>query len=148
MNLHPKESGTSRRRVEAQERRAKALSLRIAGASYQQIAEALGCSVGAAHKYVKTELERLDRIAKERAEELRRLQLERLAELLISVWPKAKRGDLQAIDRALKLMQEISKLTGIAAPERHELTGPGGSQLVEKIVVMIGSRKGQDEDGT
>jgi len=145
--MHKKASKTAARRIIAAERRLRALELRKQGYSYTEIGKAVGTSAQHAHRMVVKELERISAKLSENADELRELQLERLRDLLLALWPKAAHGNLQVIDRVLKILQEISKLTGIAAPERHELTGPGGSQIVERVVVMIGGRKNEGEDG-
>jgi len=59
-------------------------------------------------------LARLD--VKENAEQLRRLELERLDVFFEGVYPKAIEGDLRAIDIAVRIMQRRSKLLGL---DRH-----------------------------
>ena len=96
----------------------KALEHRIAGLSYRAIATKMGCSRTQAHTYVTEGLkESTSRIAKS-ADDLRDLELERLDTLIKGLYPKAKKGDPQAVDKILKVMEQRQKLTGIqAAPQ-------------------------------
>src|SRR5690348_9182032 len=100
-------------RIVATERTAEALELRKAGHSYAAIAAKLGYSnQGAAYKAVKRAL---DRTLQEPADELRRVEVERLDDLLAGLWDKAKGGNLWAVDRALAIMQRRAELLGLDA---------------------------------
>ena len=103
------------------EKAAKALELRKAGFTYDQIATQVGyASRSGAYKAVNSALQEITR---EPAEVLRSLELERLDALTLAVWRKARQGNVQAIDRVVKLMERRSKLTGLDAPEAHKVEG-------------------------
>jgi hypothetical protein len=78
----------------------KALELRKAGLSHAEIASAIGYkSHDLAYRAVKSAL--LESI-KEPAEEVRRLELERLDQLWSQCWLKIMDGDLKAVDVGLR----------------------------------------------
>jgi hypothetical protein len=103
------------REVAERLRRAKALRLRADGATYAEIAAAVGyAGPSGAYKAVMRAIPELDQQA---ALDLRRLQLARLDDLLLQVWPMATNREhprhLSAVTRALAVMQRIDALTGL-----------------------------------
>jgi hypothetical protein len=120
------ESKNSARRIEAAERRTKALELRKAGHTFKAIGQALGCSEQRAHKIVTKELARLNSRRAEQGSEVTRLELERLDALHAALWLRAIKGDLDAFDRVLRLMQRRAALLGLDAPTKREVAGPNG----------------------
>lgn len=98
------------REIQKAQRHNQALELRKAGATYQQIADALGVSVPTAAKWVKQSIQAM---VKEPAEELRILQLERLNTMLMVIWGEVRNGHLPAIDRALRIMGDQRALMGL-----------------------------------
>lgn len=122
------ESATSKRRAQARERETKAFELRKGGATYAQIATALGVTRQGAHKMIKRTMAELSALAEEDAEEVRRMEIERLDAMLLGLWEKARRGHEGAVDRVLRIMQRRSDMLGLDAPKRsaHQLTGEGG----------------------
>ncbi len=98
-------------RLAAMAKAAQALELRKAGCTYQQIKAQLGyhhtssaqAAVTAALKYM----------LKEPTDEVRAMEAARLDSLLMAVWPAAVKGDHQAIDRALKIMDRRARLLGL-----------------------------------
>jgi len=129
---------TRAKRTVTAERRQKALEMRKAGATYMQIGNALGISNVAAHKHVMAALKVLTEKTIEDASEVLRLELERLDQLQLQLWTKAKQGHLGSIDRILKVMDRRAKLLGIDAPEKRELTGPNGAPLPTRLVIDWG----------
>jgi len=80
----------------------KALELHLAGASYQAIAQALGyTNRGTAHKVVQRALE-LTR-SEQNLPETAPTELARLDAMLTGLWSKARSGNVQAIDRVLRI---------------------------------------------
>jgi len=131
------ESTQSPRKTTATERKAQALSRRIGGFTFQQIADEMGVSRQAAHALVKSALAELNEKIAESAAELRRLELERLDTMRSAVWGGVLKGDLQSIDRALKISARLSALAGLDAPTKQDITSGG-----DKIIVTI---KGIDD---
>jgi hypothetical protein len=74
-------------------------------------------------------MERLTKICTEKAEEVRRLELERLDAMLAGIWSRAARGEEAAIDRVLKIQARRAALLGLDAATKQEHSGPDGSPL-------------------
>lgn len=113
------------RRVDASkvaiaERRANALKLKIAGATYDAIARTMNyASAGNAYRDVHAALKDITR---EPAEQLKQIELQRCDEMLLAIWPKVRKGDLGAIDRALRIMERRARYEGLDAPTRQTIT--------------------------
>jgi hypothetical protein len=130
-------SKTSARRVEAEERRAKALALRKSGLTYRQIANAIGVTEGRAWQIVTGELARLAKQSAESADQIRTLELARLDQALTRVLPilndatddppehkgrSRREMTLLAVDRLIKIMDRRAKYLGLdSAPEGDDL---------------------------
>lgn len=103
------------------EREAMALTLRKQGGSYRKIAQVLSqrpdikpsYSERDAYGDVMNALDRLNQQAAEAVETVRRLEVERLDELLSVFWPKALKGDYAAVDRILSMMERRARLLGL-----------------------------------
>jgi hypothetical protein len=91
--------------------------------SYDAIAKALECTRSAAFKAVQRVFARLAREATEDAAVLRELEVQRLDALLVGVWPRAAKGDVAAVDRALRIAERRAKLLGLDEPAK-QLIGP------------------------
>lgn len=103
----------------AMKRRIEALDLRIAGATYQQIADRFNITKQSAHGLVQKAL--TDR-AGETTEAVRELELSRLDKLLMSWLPRAISGDEKAAGVVLSIMDRRSKYLGLDAPRKVNLT--------------------------
>jgi len=88
------ESTQSPRKTTAAERKAQALSRRIGGFTFQQIADEMHITRQAAHALVKSALAELNEKIAESATELRRLELERLDTMRRALWGEVLKGDL------------------------------------------------------
>lgn len=95
--------------------------MRIAGATWRAIADALGySSAGSAHKDVeRARQQQLGELA-ENAEHLRWLELEHLDALRRKMWDVLGRGDdepaMRAVDRLLKISERRARLLGLDSP--------------------------------
>lgn len=115
----PSRSKATPNRIAIAERERDALELRIGGKTYDQIADALGYSErGGAAKAVSRALAAT---IQEPADELRRLEAERLDALDRVLWPLALDGNLGAVARCLAIMARRAKLFGLDAPPRHAI---------------------------
>lgn len=108
------------KKVDLNERRKIALEARISGLSYQAIADKLGYSD-------KTLVRRdvvngIKEIVREPAEEVLRIELARLDEMLAGCWEAAKSGDVSAIDRAIRIQDRRAKYLGLDAPTKVHQT--------------------------
>jgi hypothetical protein len=117
----PSRSKASPDRIAIAQREGAALELRKAGRTYDEIARMLDYSErsGAA----KAVRRALAATVQEPADELRRLEVERLDSLLAAMWPLAMDGKLGAVDRVLSLMDRRAKLLGLDAPQRRAVDG-------------------------
>ena len=97
---------TGRRKIATAERRALAVEYRKLGLSFQKIGDQLGISRQAAFKLVKGALADLIAQTSQNAEELRRLELERLDEWQLKVEQELKNGKvLGSVDRLLGVLE-------------------------------------------
>ncbi len=118
--------------IEARIRAAKALELRMEGKSFDQIAEEAGYnSRQAAHDAVKRAL---DRIEREPADALVKLDLERLDVLWQIQYINAQAGDVQAMAACMKIMERRARLLGLDAPiktdNKTEVSGKDGVLVI------------------
>lgn len=98
--------------------------MRIAGASYEAIAQELGYrSRSGAYQAVMTALKRT---LQEPANELRTLEVRRLDEMLADLWGKRKQP--LVADRILRIMERRAKLLGLDAPTKWAPTDPTGEK--------------------
>ena len=120
------------RRVLARERQRQAIELRIAGASFAVIATQLGYAT-AYGAYMAIDAG-LKHSIQPPADALRELDTQRLERLLLSVWPQALKGDLGAIDRALKILAQRARLLGLELAPTTSVDFQGVVEHVFRIV--------------
>jgi hypothetical protein len=119
----------------------RALSLRIKGMSYEQIASTVGCSVSKAYNDVKSALEKIEAECAEKAEEVRRIELTRIDSWLKALQPGIDAGEPRPIETALRLSERRSKLLGLDAPSKQEVSGPdGGAIPIEDARNLLAAR--------
>ena len=128
------ESSMSPRRINAVEKQRRAVELRLAGRTWQEIADALGYSSHtSAIDAVKTALRKtLD----EPSAEFRQLTLERLTKILQVQWPNMLRGEVQAAKICLQAIGDMRQLMGVDTPSRVEHSGPEGSPIQHQVVTL------------
>jgi len=143
---------TSENRLTAVERQRRALELRISGATYVEIADALGYGgPSSAHKAVKTALRKT---LQEPADDLREIEVARMDVMLQSLWPKVLAGSARSVEVAIKVLERRAKLLGLDAPlkfsveqiiaetaERHGLTADEQAELHESIAAFLATQK-------
>lgn len=141
--------------VDCEEVEAEALQLRRDGLSYEKIAAAQRVNISTAFRRVKRAMDRLRAVVDERAGQVRELELDRLDALLEVVLVKALRGDLAAVDRAIKISESRRKLAGVDAPASTvvgvvadgEQAEPGtpARRLSDALAAALGIKKEGDE---
>lgn len=99
--------------IEREERRNKALQLRLAGAQFGQIGAQLGISRSLAHKLVVDGLADLRKENHQAAEDLRATIAVRLDMMLLGLWDRARKGDVKAIESARRLEADRARLYGL-----------------------------------
>jgi len=143
---------TSVNEIDAAQKQRDALIMRIAGHSYQDIADALGYAhPSGSHKAVTSALRKT---VKEPADELRDLEVSRMDHMYFCLEPKIAKGDARAIEVAIKILERRAKLLGLDAPikinieqivnetaERHGLTESEKAELHIEVAKHLASTK-------
>jgi hypothetical protein len=128
----PRRVNKGHARINAQEKRRRAMEARKAGMSYTQIAELLGyADASGASKAVH---KAFSQIIQEPVAELKVLQIERINHLLMAVWSKAQAGDERAIASVLSLMDKLDRYEGTEAMTTTEVHHTGN------VLVAQGSK--------
>lgn len=132
------------------EREARALQLRIAGASFEKIAQVLGMSNRSVA--FKAYERALSRVHAENANQMREIGSARLDTLLTAVWGKAVKGDLAAVDRVLKIEERRARLFGLDSPTRLSIDAATLGEEIGRLLDSLGGPPppvtvtGDDED--
>lgn len=105
-------------------RQKRALTLRLAGFTYRQIADEIGYS----HGYAQTLVADALRLDPEEVETVRDLETARLDRQLAAVWPSVISGDLNAGTLALKISERRSRLLGLDRP-REVIVTPAAAEV-------------------
>jgi hypothetical protein len=144
---------TKAKQASVAERRAQAITLRIAGMDWQRIADRLGYSSrGAACQDVARALEANLAEQMQAATTLREVESLRLDRLQAAAWPAAVKGDLKAIETVLKVIDRRAKLQGLDMPAKTEVTGANGGPLAlstadpDKLAALIAATARLDAD--
>lgn len=128
-------AATSATRIAAARRREECVQMRLAGHSIGAIAAAVKLSPSTVHAHLTESMaQAVARIA-DTNEEIRRIEIDRLDLLLVSVWADAMSGSVLHTDRALRIMERRAKLLGLDAPVRAELTGRDGGPMERRDYV-------------
>lgn len=128
----------------------QALELRMAGASYHQVGEALGISKGQAYDAVHRALRADDEHMAGIREQYRNLSLARYERLLRTWWPRAIANDLDAARYVNTLLEREARLLGLDAPKQVEVS-TGILQAADDAIlrlreVVLGEVIGSDDD--
>jgi AcrR family transcriptional regulator len=120
--------------AEREARRKKVAANLLAGLTFREMAEALGCSVGTVHNDVRLLMTRWHTEQVSSVRELKLLETRRLDRALNAIWGRVQAGDLGTIDRLVKLIQERARLFGLYAPQKVAPTNPAGDGPAEVTV--------------
>jgi hypothetical protein len=113
-------SENSKLSVEMLEKERQVLKFRQGGLTFDQIAQRLGYShPSGAHTAFRRAMERI--ADESQASEGRALHRVRLETALSAIWDKVLKGDLQAINTMLKILERDAKLYGLDAPVKSEV---------------------------
>jgi predicted DNA-binding protein (UPF0251 family) len=110
---------TVARRKREHTRRLEALSLRLAGLNYGQIAERMDLSEEAVRQMITRTLQRAENRL---VEEEREIEGARLDRAQAAIWPDVLAGDHKAIDVYLRISARRAKLFGMDAPTKIDLS--------------------------
>ena len=112
---------SSRRSILTRQKGQEAVKLRQAGATHLQIANQLGyASESGAYKAVMRELQETAHDQSEGTEAVRQLELNRLDQMLFTLYPQILQGDQGAINTALRIEERRASLLGLDAPKQFE----------------------------
>lgn len=134
-------SKTSAAKARMLKHQEQALLLRRSGLSYAAIGQRIGLSKSRAHALVQMGLEDARQQIVTQSDELRTEEISRLDGMLAKVYAKAAKGDLQAVDRVLKIGERRAKLLGLEAPVRIEATGKDGAPIEVSSTLSIDPSK-------
>lgn len=127
--------GQTLKAIQAAERRAQALELRKAGATYQEIANALGYKgVSGAEAAVKRGI---DLLGMEAAKDVVLIDLARLDDFQKRCTAEMRKGDLSQIDRIMRIMTMRHNLLGITAESYREAVAKQAGVSVTQNNVMV-----------
>ena len=130
----PGESKMSPRRIEAVRRQQHALELRMAGRTWQEIADNLGyANHSGALLAVKAALQST---LQPPADHFRALTLERLTKVLQVHWPLMLQADAVATRLCLQVIGDIRQLMGLDSPSKMEHTGAGGAPIQHEVLTL------------
>lgn len=90
-------------------RNEQALDLHLAGASYARIASVLGISPATAKRAVDAALKVRTKDAGDASAAVR-TELARIDSMLVGLWPKAVKGDVDSVEKAIKLGERRARL--------------------------------------
>jgi hypothetical protein len=110
-------------RVQAAERTRDAVQLRIEGATFKAIGQALGCTKEGARRAVLRGLDEYRTDTEASVAQLRLIQNEQLQSLLANLWPAVQQGDVRAIATAVRVLGRQARLNGLDAPTKVAVSG-------------------------
>lgn len=119
-----------------------ALALRLAGASYSEVAEALTlASADEARKAVEGTLANQVAASPDDVKLLREEESLRLLRLLRSVWTKATDGSdpehLNAVKVAVQIVDRHTKLNGLDLPTQVQISSPAQAELEQWVASAL-----------
>ena len=128
------ESKLSPRRIDAQQRQHQAMELRMAGRTWQEIADHLGYkSHTGAYEAVKVALSRSNH---EAAEDYRSLTIGRLTKILQVHWPLMLQADNNSTRLCLQTIKDMREVLGLDSPSKFEHTGADGAPIRHEVITL------------
>lgn len=123
------------------ERRYQALQMRIAGVSNAVIAQRLGySSPQLVSKDVTTALKKAAKQEAMAAEELLNLEINRLDRMMASVWPRVLKGEINAVEAALKIVNKRASLLGLDLINRNGAADNDMASLLGNMLLQLQQR--------
>jgi len=135
---------TSPQHMIAAERRSRVLTLRLRDASLRCIASKLGCSHETVRLDLQHALKQLHESEKEKMEHLRSFELARLDVAVNAIAEKVADGNLNAVEKWVRLSERRSKLLGLDAPLESKLNLSGnvlGEMTNEDLQRIVAARQ-------
>ena len=124
-------------RVESEKLANEALALRVQGYTIRAVAIELNIAVTTCYDMSERAIRQITR---ENAEAYVALECERLDALTKAVWQPAMRGDLNAVDRVLRIMERRAKLLGLDADAKVRVkVDPTDGKSIGELLAEIHS---------
>ena len=134
MNNRVGESKLSPRRIDAQQKQQQAMELRMAGRTWQEIADHLGyASHTGAYEAVKVALSRSNH---EAVEDYRSLTIGRLTKILQIHWPLMLQADNNSTRLCLQTIKDMREVLGLDSPSKFEHTGADGAPIRHEVITL------------
>ena len=134
MNNRVGESKLSPRRIDAQQKQQQAMELRMAGRTWQEIADHLGyASHTGAYEAFKVALSRSNHDA---AEDYRSLTIGRLTKILQIHWPLMLQADNNSTRLCLQTIKDMREVLGLDSPSKFEHTGADGAPIRHEVITL------------
>lgn len=128
-------------KLRAEERIARAIALRRAGADYRAIGAQLGTSHVHAWRLVAKGLRQLREQRTEDTAALVRLECERLDAVIRSLWSKLQDGSVPAARAIVRCSESRRRLLGLDLPHRVELSGTVAvNELANEPIEVLAER--------
>ena len=136
-------------RMSSKEKQKRAMALKLAGASYAQIADNLGyADSSGAYKAVSRGMKNS---LQESAGALRKIHYGRLEHMLMLVWPAVNQGDSRAVNSALQVMDRMERLYGLNEAQKVDITAGARETIIvadgEKEAYIKALKEAIEEDG-
>ncbi|MFI9553707.1 hypothetical protein [Nonomuraea endophytica] len=129
------------RKLEISKRRHQALQMRIAGVSPTLIAERLGySSPQAASSDITRALQKAAKQEQMAAEHLLHLELDRLDRMTAAIWPKVVKGEINAVEACLKIINKRSSLLGLDLLNRNGAADTDMASLLGNMLLQLQAR--------
>jgi predicted DNA-binding protein (UPF0251 family) len=107
----------------AEQHREEALTLRLGGLTYREIASKMGLAVSTVHEHVQIALKEIRESVAEKAVELRDIEVQRSDAIIAAHW--ARIGEVGSAGVVLRAMQRRADLLGIDAAKNLKIGGDG-----------------------
>lgn len=129
-----------------QERRAKVAALVLAGKTYREIKEIIGCSMGTISGDMKAMMKIWSEQQVQKLDDWREIELKRLDIALGAIWEAVKSGDLKANAAFIRLSERRSKLKGLDAPNKIAGFDGGPIKMESKLALALDRAYGEEGD--
>ncbi len=126
---------TGKLTVEITTQQQEAIALRKAGYTLAEIGAAMGVTKERIWFVIDSAMQEYRDDIKRGLDELRAIEIARLDRMLQAVWKAAAGGDLQSVDRVLRISERRARLLGLDAPVKIAQTDPTGDQTYGVLVV-------------
>ena len=127
-----------KKNILVKQREDKVLELRIGGFTYEEIGKKMGITAMGAWQIMMRVLDRQIEDTIEKVPQARAIELNRCDTYLKAMLPQCKKGNLGAIQTALKVAERRSRLAGLdQAIKIDPLAGEGGQLAVDMFRKML-----------